>query len=242
MVFNTGLADAAKAGLEKAYALHFTALLADTSLLLGKDADADGYVKRALDMADTQHRGDPKSLVQVVMQLASIYSDHRRFDKAEPLGRRAVETLAALQPVPDDLMATAEQKLGWVLIQLGKLEESEKLLRHALETRLKSKVPDAADMVPIQSGLAALALKAGRIEEAKSAADEALRVCKLHKPEQHPDTAACLLLVASAEFSAGHKTEARDACRHAVEIFEATLGDEHPQSRGARELLEQIKK
>lgn len=241
MIFNTGLSDATKAGKENAFALHFIALLADTNLLLKKDAEADGYVQRATEMIDRTQMSNAKLRAHSLTQLAGLYIDHRQFVKAEPLARKAVESLRGVSPEPEEEISNAEQKLGWVLIQMDRLEESDKLLHHALDFQLKKHTREAVELVAIQSGLAALALKQGKAPEAVKAAEEALRVCKVHNPEQHPDTAACLILLASAELSSGHKTEALDACRQAVEIFDATLGDEHPQSRAARELLEKAK-
>jgi len=242
MVFTTGLSDTSKAGQEEAFALHFLALLADTNLLLKKDAEADGYVQRALEVIERTQKTNVKLKARSLIQLAGIYIDHRHFDKADPLARMAVETLKAVSPESAEDLATAEEKLGWVLLQMDKFEESDRLLHHALELQLQKRTRDAVELVPVYSGLAGLALKQGKALEAVKYSQEALRVCKLHNPEQHPDTAACLVLVASAQFSSGQKTDALDACRQAIEIFDSTLGDEHPQSRAAREMLEKIRR
>jgi tetratricopeptide (TPR) repeat protein len=239
--FTTGLADCVKAGREGAYAMHFTALLVDTSLLLKRDADADGYMQKALDLLEKGDR-PVSERAGTLIRLASIYTDHQQFAKAEPLARRALNMLKTESPSEKESQADAEEKLALILVQLDQREESEQLLLHALEVQKGRHSSDGAELISIHCGLAALSLKQGKNPEALAQAQEALRICKKHNPEQHPQSATCLLLLGTVELASGHRTPALDACRQAAEIFEATLGDEHPQSRAARDLLEKARK
>jgi Flp pilus assembly protein TadD len=101
-----------------------------------------------------------------VPQLAAAYDRAKRFDKAEPLYRTALERARTRFGPADPRTAGAMASLGWGLIQQRRCHEAETVLRECLAIRAKTE-PDDWSTLHARSLLGGSLLGQGKFAEAE---------------------------------------------------------------------------
>jgi tetratricopeptide (TPR) repeat protein len=240
MVFSTAISDAERTKRNEEDLINFDALLADTLLLIGRDAEADKVLEHAQACIDRRHADDPGTKARLLSALGTLCYHHRRFEKARVIAEKALLLAQQARGIEAADYARYQENLGATYVQLGRLEEAERLIIMARKEFLKKYTPDAPELMHVHLHLAEVALKRSRYEDARAFMEEGLRIARLNFPEQHPEIAKCLQNLAAVWLELKQPGKAGDLCSKAVMINTTALGADHPRTMESRALLEKI--
>jgi tetratricopeptide (TPR) repeat protein len=151
-----------------------------------------------------------------------------RYEKAEPLYRRALAILEkVLGPEHPDVVK-ALNNLALVYRAQGRYEEAEPLFQRALAIAEKALGPEHPNLGGGLSNLATLYRAQGRDEEAEPLLQRALAVTEKALGSEHPNVGTFLNNLAALYDAQGRYEEAEPLYQQALAIGEKTLGPEHP--------------
>jgi len=136
---------------------------------------------------------DAPALHRDYKDLADLYSDMGRFEKAIETYRRAMDLDSAAVGGGSNEWLFADH-IGTAYKGLGLPERAEERYRHSIDLREARFGDDSATTAQARHNLAWVLLQQGRLEEARSIADRVLEVRLRELGEAHPDTIASLLL------------------------------------------------
>jgi tetratricopeptide (TPR) repeat protein len=241
VVFSTAIADVESAKRDDEDLINFTALLADTLFLVGRDDEAEKALQKAQDGVMRKHADDEGTQARLLSALGTLCYHHRRFERARIIAEKALLLAQQARGIEATDYARYQENLGAVYVQVGRLEEAERLIIMARKEFLKKYTPDAPELMHVHLHLAEVAIKRSRFEDAKVFMEESLRIARLNFPEQHPEIAKCLQNLAAVWLELRQPGKAGDLCSKAVMINATALGADHPRTMESRALLEKIK-
>ncbi len=152
-----------------------------------------------------------------------------RFDKAEPLMRRALEIDEASFGPDHSTVATALNNLAGLLQATNRLEEAEPRMRRALEIDEASFGPKHPEVARDLNNLAQLLQATNRMEEAEPLMRRALEIDEAAFGPDHPKVAIRLNNLAALLQATNRMEKAEPLMRRALEIDEAAFGPDHPK-------------
>lgn len=229
MVFKTAVGDAERAQRPPAERLVYSALLADTLLLLKRTEEADKVFVEAGVYARQHLANEPPALARVLSYLGMIYYQHLNFEKALPLAQQAFQLAQQHFPAETRDIGVYQSRLGATLVDSGSTPEvAETLLNQARENILKTQTADAEELLLVESASARLAAQKGEFDLSQKHAGEAWRLCKLHFPAGHPETGRCFRLMGDNFVALGMAEDAAGVYARAQSVFAASLGNDHP--------------
>jgi tetratricopeptide (TPR) repeat protein len=240
MVFSYTIQDGVKSGRDETELLQPCALLADTLLLLGRDAEADQFVEQAAQIAERRHANNAAVRVTVFAGLAKIYEQHRLFPKAKSYAERALN-VALSRVEPDEVeIATVQTRLGGILVRLGDADAAWNVLDEARDTLTKKHLNDVERLIPLNQNLTEVMLLQKKPDHALIYAQEALRLCRQRYTSTDPGVAKSLGLLAACYAAAKDYDKARKNYKEALGISDRVLGLDHPQTVELRAALERL--
>ena len=160
--------------------------------------------------------------------LAVLYNDQGRYEKAEPLYLQALELRKSLLGDRHPDVASSLNSLASLYQSQGRYEKAEPLHLQALELRkslLSDRHPDVASSL---NNLAFLYYRQGWYEKAEPLYLQALELRKSLLGARHPDVASSLNDLALLYNSQGQYEKAESLYLQALELRRALLGDRHP--------------
>ena len=255
LVFATALHDAERTQHEED-ALQFTALLAETQFVAGKNVDAATTAARAFGLAANAGK-NPSLQGRALSQLSLMCLRHKQIGLAKPMAQRALELARhalAIEPSKgiDAVVAEAtrtrltvtiadyQARLAGVLVQTGALEEADALLGTARETILETETPQSAHLVEVLLTAADLTLKENQPGDALKRAQEALAICRVKFPALHPDTGRALQKAGDCQLALKKPHLAKPLYQEAVVMLEKTLGNDDPLTTATRDQLAKL--
>jgi tetratricopeptide (TPR) repeat protein len=176
-------------------------------------------------------------------ELAILLMELGKYAEAEPLFRRALETVAGADPIMlsgserPQYLARAQTSLAAVLVELGNLDEAEGLLSESLIRKrelLEGSHPDVASTL---HWLAKLRLRQGNLIAAEADAREALAIRKKTWPGGHPLIASTLSLLGEIVMTAGRPVEAEPLLQESLDLHRTRQPVGHWQTGHALSLL-----
>ncbi len=197
---------------------------------LGRLADAERYYGQSFRWFAAHQPEYSSSVVRVVMNLAVIYSETGRWDKAEKHLRPWLQAEVAS---PGD-GARMRGVYASVLARLGRYAEAAPLMAEARELLAKEAPSDLQQesFALAISNQAALFLATGEVAKSLANYREALAVLE-KLPNGYPTTKVKTLHEAAAAFAeAGEPETAAKYYRRALDLGGARLGQEHPLLAG----------
>lgn len=200
----------------------------------GRAREALPFFEQTLDMAEAQLDRDSAPLAFLLHELASVYRDAGRPDRAESELRRSLGILdRVLSPGHRELLPVVVE-LANLLSEQARYAESEALYRRALGLLTQKPPPGAANPDPttaaeIVATLGHLALLAdiqGRADEAENLYRQSIELAGQHG-HQSPELAAALNNLASIHHRRDEFDAAEPLYRRALELRRDLLGDHH---------------
>lgn len=230
MVFSYTIQDGVKSGRDETELLQPCALLADTLLLLGRDAEADQFIQQAAQIAERRHADNAAVRATIFNGLAKLYERHRQFSKAKPFAERALQT-AMSRAEPDAVeVATLQTNLGGILVRLHETDAAWNVLDEARDTLTKKHLEDVEKLIPLNQNLAAVTLQQSKPDVALIYAQEALRLCKQRYTSVDPEISKSLGLLADCYAASKDDEKARTNYKEALAIADKALGLDNPQT------------
>jgi tetratricopeptide (TPR) repeat protein len=159
----------------------------------------------------------------------ALYKDGR-FDEAEKLGVRVVETRKTKPGInhPDTLKSMIN--LASIYRILGRLEEAEKLAMQVIATHNAKHEADNPDILMAMNNLASTYRKQGRYKEASKLFAEVLKSRKSKLGDDHTDTLISMGELATMFWKQGRLEEAEKLALDVMETRTTKLGADHPST------------
>ena len=205
--------------------------------MLGRQQEAEKYLRRALEIDERERPEDKHSLAVRCNNLQACLRDQGRLSEAEPYCRRALElsTQALGGEHPDTVVC-----LGWLanlLWKKGDHVEAERLMRRALATTERTLGFEHPTVGRDLRNLAVLLRTTNRSAEAEPLLRRALAIYEKSVGSEHPLIARTLTGLAKVLRKTGRLEESEIICKQALEIEEKTLGLNHPNTADSLETL-----
>lgn len=134
--------------------------LANTTNLLGNNAEAEVLYREAIELGQRILGKDHPNVLRYVASLASVLKFLDRNEEAEPLMRQVLESRRRVLGELHPSTLRSEQALGRLLVDVGRVEEAEPMVRHAAD-KLWELAIDDADRFHAQMDLAAMLHRKG---------------------------------------------------------------------------------
>ena len=208
-----------------------TALISAASLFmrLGRFAEAEPLLRRALDILGGSGRGETSQTAFVLRNLGLVLRQNGRLFDAETFFRRALSLHEAHLGHMHPEVATDLLNLASTLQDIDQVEVAEPLVRRALTIHEASLGPDhpavATDLLALSSLLRATA----RSAEALPLIRRALAIYEANYGINHVEVANALSVLANNLWETGAKSEAEQSLRRAIAIDEQNFGPDHPR-------------
>lgn len=206
-------------------------VIGDTLRALGRYADAEPQLRRALDLYVANLGEESIEAAGAMNRLGEFLVNMERIDAAEPLLRRALDLRRRLLPNNHRDLLNSINNVAQVLRAQRKLEEAVPLFTEVVERRRAADGP-RHPLVGIGVGTLGEALYAlGRVEEAATAYAEALSILREHLPT-HIFTAITLNNYGRMLQFEHRYAEAEPVLREAHDLLLKLYGQEHPETAG----------
>ena len=160
------------------------------------------------------------------LRIADVLTDLARWDASEEQLRHALTE--AEEIAHPQLIASALNDLGQLLVGTNRVAEAEPLMRRALEIVEAELSPQAPPVVNYLNNLAMLLFTTSRFGDAELLLRRALEIAEAGSGEQHPSVATCLNSLAILLRATDRPEEAEPLLRRALAIAEADVGPRHP--------------
>ena len=221
--------------LDEAVRLHELAVAARDA---GRLAEAEELATKSLHIFEAEAGPDNPvnpDVANVLLCLAGVHDDRADYVGAEPLYRRAADTVAKL-PESDPgevelqrLRMQAVGGLGTVLRILGRYGEAEPLLTRAVAIAERTFEGGDAEIADALNDLAVLYKYTGEFEKASNLYRRALTIVEQSKGADAPQAATILHNMGGLEHARGEFARGEPFARRSVSIREKTLGPDHPE-------------
>ena len=189
---------------------------------------AEGLVWGQTALPLAEYLGEPMMLAQCLDHMGTVYGIQGKYEEAEALLRRAVQTTEQARGADHPDVTSSLQNLGIVLSRRGEHEEANALLRRALQIEEHALGKDHPYVAAAAHNLAAELQLQGRYEETEALLRRALGIYERAMGPEHPDVALILNNLAPVLAGRGHSQEANALLRRALRIQERALGPDHP--------------
>lgn len=193
--------------------------------LLGQIREAAWKYARALDIFERKLPRGHNDVIEVAMNLSSVYLEEGEISKAGSLLRRFLTIEAELS---SENRAALLGDLGSILMQQGDLDESERMFREAVALLEEEKNESAlVRRVIALSNLSAVYAQSGRLSDALDCSRRARAV--MSTIENPPPVVVIKTLANAAALSVaiGRRDEAESLYQQAILFCENTFGPGH---------------
>jgi tetratricopeptide (TPR) repeat protein len=201
--------------------------LGQTLFSLGRNAAAEPVLERSVALFDALYGPRNPLATEPLNVLAGVSYVSGRYDKAQQVLERIVDTGTLYLPEPNAKLASYHTNLGEVLRAEGRYEEALGHIRRGLEMRRKLYGDDDPQLVPSYMSLAAILENQQRRPDARAAAERAVAIAEHSFGDSSLKTAAAFLTLGLIQHDLGQDDEAGGTYRHALRIYEQVSPDHH---------------
>ena len=195
---------------------------------LGLYADADGLLRRALELREELLDAKDPQVAESLASLSLLLEQRGDFREAEQIAARALDIRERTLPPDHPDIAASLHGLARIYYRQVKLKESEPLYKRGLEIREKvfgSNHPEVAESL---NDLGVLYYAQGQYEEAEKCYQQALAIRESVLGPDHPEVGRSLNSLASLYLTQNRFDETEPLYRRALAIREKALGPVHP--------------
>jgi tetratricopeptide (TPR) repeat protein len=204
---------------DKAQAKIYTARI-QNSTYAGRYQDALQYCEQLKPLAGND--------ALILNEIAFVYYRNARYDKAEPLMKRAIEIFEKSLGEDHPSVATALNNLAQLYKDTNRLAEAEPLMKRVVEILENSDGEPMPNYAGALNNLAGLYQRTGRLTEAEPLLKQALAIDEANFGKNHPNVAIRLNNLAQLYQETERLADAEPLMKRTVEIFEKSLGENHP--------------
>jgi tetratricopeptide (TPR) repeat protein len=203
--------------------------------------EAETLYQRALEISE--HSGEEEHLEKDIYlgdsvglkgmcldNLASLYRQQGRYEKAETLGQQALQLIKQQLGDEHPHVAICLDNLALLYRQQGRYEEAEAFGQQALQLMKQQIGDEHPDVLICLKGLAGLSFSQHRFEEAEQLCRQVLETKKRLYGEQHPDIVVCLCNIARACYYQNRHEAAEQSYQQALELSKCVFGEKHPNT------------
>ena len=184
-----------------------------------KFAEAEPYVKRALEAQQRAPDKSPGQIAAYTAQLGMLYYDQGRYDLAEPLVREALRLREQAGPEHPQV-ASGLHSLAMVTSARGNVTEAEALYRRSLAIAEKVYGPDNIQLTGTMNNLANIYFRTGRHAEAEALHRRSLALREATRGKEHLSVAIALANIADIYVTLERYGDARPLLDRALAIRE----------------------
>jgi nephrocystin-3 len=231
-VYEASLAPYKKAGVVDEFLVHSLAQMASFLITIGRYEDALRLSRRVADAA--MRSPDEANAAISLNNLGLVLLQKGNFRAAEPLIRRALQILEAIDGPGHLSVARVVDNLAWALREKGDYDGAERLYRRGLEIHERTLGRDHPDTAQSLNNLSLVLSAKKDYAGAESVLRMALKIRRSTLGERHPATATTLVNLAVALAAQGHLRQAEEISREALVIMDETLGPNHPVTTKTR--------
>ncbi len=215
-------------------------ILGEAYHVLGKPADAERELRRALELRETGAAPNPAEALQTAHNLgATLLAAGRYAEALAVLTRAADGRLALFGEANPDALATLSL-LAFAHQRVGDFAEAERAIRRALAGQEALLGPGARDTIDTRNSLADLLNQLGRHEEAAAVAEENSRLATQYLGDTDTKTLEALSIRAATLKARGDLAGAERLARSVVDAKDRIFGPEHPDALLSQSMLASI--
>lgn len=204
----------------------------DPSATPGDTVTARELLERGVERAG-ELDDQPEVQAQMLDEMGRAYQGLGRYDRAEPLLRRALALRRSAHGGDHLDVAKSLDNVATLLQRQGRYEEAEPLFRRALAVRRGHPDPAEANVDVGLNNLALLLKQKGERAAAEELYREALAMKRERFGRDSPETATALHNLASLLRESGDLAAAEPLLRRVLELRREALGAEHPRVAGS---------
>jgi len=197
-------------------------------LELGKFAEAEGLVRRALEIDEQRFGPDDPNFATDLNNLATLLQATNRLADAEPLMRRVVEISEKSLGEDHPNVASALSNLALLLKTTNRLEEAEAPMRRVVEVFEKTLPKDHPKVAFALNNLAQLLQATNWFAEAEPLMRRVVEIFEKSLGKGHPNVASALNNLAHLLKATNRLSEVEPLIRRALDINEQSFGPGHP--------------
>lgn len=209
---------------------------------IGESVTVGEMLDRRAETLGEAYAEDPEMHAEVALVLAEAYEKLGLYGAAEPLARRALDTLRGLDGSDAGDVAAALNTLGWIQRQRGQTEQAEATLREAVRVGRAAVASDGDDRLARALNDLGVVLEArGEYDEAARAYRESIDMRRRPAGEESLGTYVTMSNLAAVLYGRGDLDGAAAMTAEAVEGFRRLLGADHERTVIAQSNLAAIR-
>jgi serine/threonine protein kinase/tetratricopeptide (TPR) repeat protein len=206
-----------------------------TYIALGKFADAQPHVERAVELF-TAHRGaDHPSTINARNSLAGLLRAQGKHARAETMFKQIAAESGACLGADSSLTLLVNYNLARLYLAQGHYDQAETLCREVLEARTTRR--DHSDVMSSKHTLAVILQVKGKHDEAEQLYTETLKVLTAKLGADHPRVLSVRADLAWLHKERGKLGQAETEFADVLKSYTAVLGPDHPVTLSIRNNL-----
>jgi serine/threonine protein kinase/Tfp pilus assembly protein PilF len=193
---------------------------------LGILNDADTHLRRAWELKQRAFGDDHADTAGTLSELALNLLLSGRAEEAEPLAKRALESMRKV-PAPGDELTNALGTYAAILRARGQFAAAEPLFREGIEQRIKKHGEMHKSVFPAMAELAMNQAAQGKLTEAEQLLRDAVAKGRAAYPSDHPELASMINNLGMLLYNTGKFADSETLLREALAMDERIFREEH---------------
>ena len=199
-------------------------------LNLGRYADAQPHLERALVLRREALGVDDALTLEALHQLALLRHHQHRYDEVEPLVNEVIERRSATLGAEHGDTLESRYLLASLWLRTGRVAQAEALFREVLEARRRALPADAPGHLQSLDGVARACMEQGRFADAQALYAEILEAARARWSEDHRFTIYAVGNLARAYLKQARNAKAIELLTDALARAKRLIGPEHPDT------------
>ena len=195
---------------------------------LGKGADAEKTLGRAIDVLEKTAPGDSERAVHAMINLGLVKDSLGKSDEAATLLGKALDMSGRVYPKETVEMASVAAGLAGIEQRLGKYDRADELYSRSLKIVRELYNGDHPLVARAMNNLATLRFAIGKYEEALDPFQESLDMRRRMFKGDHPEVARAISNVAMVKDRVGRVDDAEKDAREALAMWQRLFAKDHP--------------
>lgn len=209
------------------------AAIGDAYIGMGRYADGEAQLKRALELQRSVHSGDHRDVLLALNSLGILYHAKGEYAAAQESFEQTLAMQQRLGRDDEESIAQYMNNLGVVVGLRGDVQRAESLLRDALAIRRELLGDDDVATAESLNNLAALLMRRENYAAVEPLCREVLANRRNALGEQHPLVAQAIHNLAVVLLRLGRAEEGEPLLRESINLYRSGLGPDHPELAGA---------
>lgn len=197
--------------------------------------------KAHIQMTGTNNETSIRVYIEALIQLGGMKYSKFRYEDAENIYRRAVETTRLTLPEKDPLAKITRNRYALALGQRYPLEQRREFYLTLKESCVKAFGKKEGETALVLDELAKMAMITTNYHQAAVYAEEALKAQRHTLKSNHPLLADSINNLASVYYAMGKTEKVAPLLKEALKIRTAAFGPDHPKTLLSRKNLESLR-